>query len=686
MSGEYNREEDNGDAVNHYNDTSLPSSPAAPAVLAPQDVDHNGAGSTPKTVGDVMSSDIGINTLLARLKQSIASARDFATFLKKRSSLEEEQAQGLKRLCKAQLDTVKRQESRSGTYAQHVVEMLDTHNRMGDNGMQFALSLHQMHEDLTELSNSMERGRKHWKHDGLDAEKKASDAEAAMQKAKSRYDSLAEDYDRAKTGDTKGSRRIGLKGPKSAEQHESDLLRKVQAADADYEEKVKLAQSQRESLLKEGRPNAVRALRELCRECDSGLTLQLQKFASFNEKLLLGNGLAVTPLTDKDAAGGQRSMRDCIYDIDNEKDFNTYVSGHYGKVTRPSEIQYERHPTLMSRTQQPTSRNVSSNLPTQGLQAPPSSDPLIINTAVPASQPGSTASRFTNLQSPPNLTTSQPPQSVNQSSPSTFSPQGYAPYTQQQPTSNYNNYSQQPTRDGYANTPPYPVHPSERAGYPQQTAGSSPSAGRQMSAPPRPVFGVSLQDLFNRDQTAVPIVIEQCILAVDHFGLEVEGIYRVSGNQSHVSALREAFNKASATGQSVDFRIPSAFYQDVNSVTTLMKQFFRDLPDPLFTRAHYDYFIAAAKLEDENARRDALHQSINDLPDPNYATLRALVLHMHRVMQRESQNRMGANNLGLCFAPSLMGTHTSAQIADAGWQARVLETILNNATAIFDED
>lgn len=36
--------------------------------------------------------------------------------------------------------------------------------------------------------------------------------------------------------------------------------------------------------------------------------------------------------------------------------------------------------------------------------------------------------------------------------------------------------------------------------------------------------------------------------------------------------------------------------------------------------------------------------------------------------------------------PSLMGTHTGSQIADAGLQARVLDTILVNATAIFDED
>jgi hypothetical protein len=167
---------------------------------------------------------------------------------------------------------------RGGSYAQQLAEVLRVHERMADNGMQFALSLHQMHEDLDLLSTNMERGRKQWKHEGLDAEKKATDAEQAMQKAKARYDSLAEDYDRARTGDTKAGRRLGLKGPKSAEQHEQDLLKKTQAADADYEEKVRAAKSQREMLLSDQRPKAVKALLELIRESDSALTLQLQKF------------------------------------------------------------------------------------------------------------------------------------------------------------------------------------------------------------------------------------------------------------------------------------------------------------------------------------------------------------------------------------------------------------------------
>lgn len=96
----------------------------------------------------------------------------------------------------------------------------------------------------------------------------------------------------------------------------------------------------------------------------------------------------------------------------------------------------------------------------------------------------------------------------------------------------------------------------------------------------------------------------------------------------------------------MDFRNPEAFYHDVNSVAGLLKQFFRDLPDPLLTQEHYQGFIEAARkfrdnpilhvgnrltmhgigIDDDITRRDSMHATINSLPDPNYATLRALTL------------------------------------------------------------
>lgn len=60
--------------------------------------------------------------------------------------------------------------------------------------------------------------------------------------------------------------------------------------------------------------------------------------------------------------------------------------------------------------------------------------------------------------------------------------------------------------------------------------------------PLKPVFGISLDNLFQRDGSAVPIVVYQCLQAVDLFGLEVEGIYRLSGTASHVTKLRAIFD------------------------------------------------------------------------------------------------------------------------------------------------
>jgi len=67
-------------------------------------------------------------------------------------------------------------------------------------------------------------------------------------------------------------------------------------------------------------------------------------------------------------------------------------------------------------------------------------------------------------------------------------------------------------------------------------------AGAGDPPPLRPVFGVSLQDLFVRDQSPVPMVVYQCILAVDMFGLDVEGVYRVPGTASHVARLKAVFD------------------------------------------------------------------------------------------------------------------------------------------------
>lgn len=192
--------------------------------------------------------------------------------------MEDEHAQGLKKLCKATNDGIRRPDNRQGSYAQQYSELVRVQERMADHGAHFAQSLHQMHEEIIDVTANGERGRKHWKQAGLSAEKRSQDAEMLMEKVKLKYDSLADDYDRVRTGDRQTGKKFGLKGPRSAAQLEEDLQRKVQAADSDYAAKVQSAQAQRQELITTLRPQAVKALQDLIHECDSALTMQMQKF------------------------------------------------------------------------------------------------------------------------------------------------------------------------------------------------------------------------------------------------------------------------------------------------------------------------------------------------------------------------------------------------------------------------
>ncbi|PNY24557.1 RHO GTPase-activating protein RGD1 [Tolypocladium capitatum] len=684
-----------------------------------------------KQVNQVMASELGIPTLLNRLKQSVASAKEYALFLKKRSALEDDHAQGLKKLCRLSQESSRRPEHREGSFAKSYDEMVFIHDRIADNGSQFAASLLQMHEDLLELAANAERGRKSWKANGMAAEQKVADLEQQMRKSKAKYDSLAEEYDRARTGEARpgGGKVLGaFKAHKSAAQQEEDLLRKVQAADQTYQGHVNALQAEKSHLVSSARPEAVKALQELIAETDSGVTLQMQKFAAFNEKLLLGNGLIVSPFK---SPGGEnvsrpRSLRQAVAAIDNVRDLNEFVAAQHAKVRPNYEVKYERNPIL-----NPTASAIIPPTP-QSLNMPQSVG-LTAGQQGGFSQPTSSAGQRSSTGNfgPPGGPQGMPPPGGLQDKPRPFQPphtrsfsqgnmlapqsapqQPFAPRNFAQPPPRYGNgataTSQGPPQLGAlsfqgSRSPaqqPSPRQPGSPLQPPQDGRGSgsgSPSAPpaygapgqgtppQNASAPSKPVYGVSLDRLYERDGLAVPMVMHQCIQAVDLFGLGLEGIYRQSGSLNHINKLKGMFD-AESQNPALDFRNPENFYHDVNSVTGLLKLFLRELPDPLLTNEHHDALVAAAKKDDDIVRRDSLHAIINALPDPNYATLRALTLHLHRVMDNSHVNRMNSHNLAVIFGPTLMGSDPSTAIADAGWQIKVIDTILQNTYQIFDDD
>lgn len=202
---------------------------------------------------------------------------------------------------------MRRPDHRVGSFAQAYDEMVHIHERMAENGSHFAASLHTMHDDLVDLAMHAERNRKTCKTNGLAAEQKVQDMESQMRKSKTKYDSLADEYERARTGEGRQTGKVlnAFKN-KSAAQQEEDLMKKVQAADQTYKGHVTTLQTEKSHLENSMRPETVKSIQDLVMEIDSGLSLQMQKFGK-SHKAATPRRKPACLLTDEKP----RSMRSC---------------------------------------------------------------------------------------------------------------------------------------------------------------------------------------------------------------------------------------------------------------------------------------------------------------------------------------------------------------------------------------
>lgn len=91
------------------------------------------------------------------------------------------------------------------------------------------------------------------------------------------------------------------------------------------------------------------------------------------------------------------------------------------------------------------------------------------------------------------------------------------------------------------------------------------------------VFGAELNDYLNRTGRRTPLVLESCCDFLEKNGV-VHGVYRLSGVNSNIQKLIKCFN----ADEQPDFG-DDIFLQDVHCVSSLLKLYFRELPQPLLT-------------------------------------------------------------------------------------------------------
>ncbi|GLH06613.1 GTPase-activating protein CdGAPr [Gryllus bimaculatus] len=184
--------------------------------------------------------------------------------------------------------------------------------------------------------------------------------------------------------------------------------------------------------------------------------------------------------------------------------------------------------------------------------------------------------------------------------------------------------------------------------------------------------------------TFVPLLVELCTSVVDSRGLDIVGIYRVPGNTAAVSALTESVNKGFEATSLQDPR-----WNDVNVISSLLKLFFRRLPNALLTSELYPLFIDADKAEDPNERILTIKKLVHELPEHHFETLRYLLFHLKKVVEHCDSNKMEARNLAIVFGPTLVRTSDDnmvTMVTDMSHQCRIVESLISHVDWFFSDE
>ncbi|KTG05814.1 hypothetical protein cypCar_00021602 [Cyprinus carpio] len=245
------------------------------------------------------------------------------------------------------------------------------------------------------------------------------------------------------------------------------------------------------------------------------------------------------------------------------------------------------------------------------------------------------------------------------------------------------------------------------------------------------VFGCSLTALCQREGTSVPHFVKMCIEHVENTGLNVDGLYRVSGNLAVIQKLRFAVNHVRHISYpegcvylSADEKVnlEDSKWEDIHVTTGALKMFFRELPEPLFTYASFNDFVEAIKHSDYKQRVQSIKDLIKQLPKPNQETMKVLFKHLKstsvitsipnlkiimsykaassvagkkdntrllslffRVIDHGEVNRMTTQSVAIVFGPTLLRPEieTGNMAVHMVYQNQIVEQILLEYENIF---
>ncbi|XP_061497831.1 rho GTPase-activating protein Graf isoform X2 [Anopheles gambiae] len=185
--------------------------------------------------------------------------------------------------------------------------------------------------------------------------------------------------------------------------------------------------------------------------------------------------------------------------------------------------------------------------------------------------------------------------------------------------------------------------------------------------------------------------VKKCIDILEQRGLEEEGLYRIGGVSTKINKLLQVgLDRKKSEKERFNFSQDEQFVGqgdilESKTIASALKQYLRNLDEPLMTYRLHHAFISAAKQETRLQRINEVHQLVYKLPKNRLDMLDMVIQHLKAVSMNSDRNKMSVFNLGVVFGPTLLraAEETVAAILDIKFNNVVIEILIENYDKIF---
>uniref|UniRef100_A0A8C4HVN4 SLIT-ROBO Rho GTPase-activating protein 1 n=1 Tax=Dicentrarchus labrax TaxID=13489 RepID=A0A8C4HVN4_DICLA len=179
---------------------------------------------------------------------------------------------------------------------------------------------------------------------------------------------------------------------------------------------------------------------------------------------------------------------------------------------------------------------------------------------------------------------------------------------------------------------------------------------------------------------AIPRVVESCIRYINLYGLQHQGIFRVSGSQLEVNDIKNSFERGN------DPLTDDENNHDINSVAGVLKLYFRGLENPLFPKERFNDLLSCIRIENLYERALYIRKILLTIPRSVLIVMRYLFAFLNHLSQYSDENMMDPYNLAICFGPTLMPTPDSQdQVSCQAHVNEIIKTIIIHHETIFPD-